>query len=104
MKNIQVIDDAENCVYDIFQASEQEFNFLFPNGQDIAFFDDIWEEVDQDKLNYIMENIWNRPIKKSAVNGIHGTIFYGMDYKKKYYPTLKDEEAINPDGTHLRRN
>ena len=34
--------------------------------------------------------------------GIHGTIFYGLEHKRQYYPTLKDEEAINTDGSRLR--
>ena len=34
--------------------------------------------------------------------GIHGLLFYELDNKMQYYPTRKDEEAINPDGTLLR--
>ncbi len=73
MKNIQVIDGAENCIYDIFAATEDEF-----------------------------ERIWQRRIKKRDAQGIQGTLFYDLGKKKKYYPTRKDEEAVNPDGTRLR--
>jgi hypothetical protein len=31
--------------------------------------------------------------------GIHGIVFYQLYAKRKYYPTLKDEEAVNPDGS-----
>jgi len=34
--------------------------------------------------------------------GIHGTLFYELDDKKQYYPTRRDEEAVNPDGSQLR--
>jgi hypothetical protein len=34
--------------------------------------------------------------------GIHGLLFYGLENKKQYYPTRKDQEAVNPDGTRLR--
>ena len=104
MKNIQVIDDADNCVYDVFQATDEEFEILFPNSTDISFFDDVWDRSDQETLKPIMDRIWSRPIKKRDANGIYGILFYGMDYKKQYYPTLKDDEAVNPDGTLLRRS
>ena len=35
--------------------------------------------------------------------GIHGILFYELDYRKTYYPTHQDEEAANPDGTSLRQ-
>jgi hypothetical protein len=34
--------------------------------------------------------------------GIHGIVFCGLYVKRKYYPTLRDEEAVNPDGSQLR--
>jgi hypothetical protein len=34
MKNIQIIDGAENSVYDIFQATEDEFAVIFPTRKD----------------------------------------------------------------------
>ena len=37
MKNIQIIDGAENCVYDLFAATDEEFARIFPIGTDIAF-------------------------------------------------------------------
>ena len=53
MKNIQVIDDADNCVYDVFQATDEEFEILFPNSTDISFFDDVWDRSDQETLKPI---------------------------------------------------
>ncbi len=97
-----IIDGAENCVYDIFSATDDEFLRIFPNGTDIAFIDEICQKDSEDILDKIFENIWKRRCKKSEVNGIHGTIFYELAEKKKYYPTRIDEEAINPDGTKLR--
>ena len=41
VKNIQVIDGALNAVYDIFQATDEEFALIFPPGQDIAFIDEV---------------------------------------------------------------
>jgi len=34
--------------------------------------------------------------------GRYGNLFYECDHKKVYYPTRRDEEAVNPDGSMLR--
>jgi hypothetical protein len=42
MKNIQVIDGAKNCTFNIFRATDAEFALLFPEpGQEIQFADDL---------------------------------------------------------------
>jgi len=102
MKNIQIIDGAQNCVYDIFAATDEEFALIFPEGTDIAFIDEVYDREDPQKLDATFNNIWKRRIQKSEAQGIHGTIFYELDEKRAYYPTRKDAEAINPDGSRLR--
>ena len=102
MKNIQVIDGAINCVYDIFAATYEEFALIFPPGQDVAFIDEVYARQNATALDEAFSNIWGRRIPKSSVNGIHGVLFYQNEQKKAYYPTRRDEEAINPDGTRLR--
>lgn len=42
MKNIQVFDGAENAVYDIFVATDEEFALIFPDGTDVAFIDEVY--------------------------------------------------------------
>ncbi len=40
MKNIQVIDGAINCAYDVYVATGEDFLLLFPgSGQDIQFIE-----------------------------------------------------------------
>lgn len=102
MKNIQVIDGAENCVYDIFAATDEEFNLIFPAGQDVAFIDEVQKRLSAEQFEKAFEKIWERRQKKANVNGIHGTLFYELELKKKYYKTRVDEEAVNPDGSRLR--
>jgi len=102
MKNIQIIDGAQNCVYDIFSATDDEFAMIFPRGTDIAFIDEIYTRGDSKLLDAAFNKIWQRRVKKEDVRGIHGIVFYELDNKKAYYPTRKDEEAINPDGSNLR--
>jgi hypothetical protein len=102
MKNIQIIDGAKNCVYDIFAASDEEFALIFPAGTDIAFIDEVYVREDEQALDAAFQNIWRHPVKKAQAQGIHGIIFYELEEKKVNYPTRKDEEAVNPDGSKLR--
>jgi hypothetical protein len=102
VKNIQIIDGAKNSVYDIFQATDDEFAVLFPDGTDVAFSDEISDRGDEQSLIALFAEIWKRRIPKKDAHGIHGIIFYGLPEKKQFYPTRKDEEAINPDGSRLR--
>lgn len=92
MKHIQVIDDALNCTYSIFAVEDDEFEILFPNETDIEFNDDLFNRLGEAKASEVLNKVWNRPIDKKSVIGIHGTLFYGMSYKKKYYPTKRDSE------------
>ena len=102
MKNIQVIDGAKNSVYDIFAATTDEFDLVFPPGTDIAFIDEVYARAERQQRDAAFEKIWRRRIKKSVAQGIHGILFYELEEKKVYYPTRRDEEAINPDGSNLR--
>jgi hypothetical protein len=104
MKNIQVIDGAVNCAYDIFAATEVEFRMIFASGEDVAFIDDVVRKhrTKKKRLEAAMARIWSRRISKREANGIHGLLFYELPQKKIFYPTRCDEEAVNPDGTRLR--
>jgi len=102
MKNIQIIDGAINCVYDIFAATDEEFALIFTNGTDIAFIDEVISRHDEAAIDEAFKRIWSRPVQKSQATGIHGLLFYELEEKKQYYPNRRDEEAINPDGTRLR--
>ena len=53
MKNIQVIDGAKNCVYDIFAATEEEFTLIFPAGEDVAFIDEVCNREDEQTLDAV---------------------------------------------------
>lgn len=99
MKNIQVIDGALNCAYEIYSVTDDEFRVLFPGeGQDIEFIEDAIERVGDSTLGQMMSEVWKRPVAKTDVVGIHGTLFYELGFKKKYYPTKKDSEMIDPFG------
>jgi hypothetical protein len=94
MKNIQVIDGAMNCTYDIFSATEKEFKLIFENGTDIEFSSDAEVRIGSEEFSSLIGKLWDRRVDKKTVNGIHGTIFFGLDYKKQYYPTKIEREMI----------
>ncbi len=48
MKNIQVIDGADNSTYSIFAATEDEFEIIFPVGTDIEFIEDFVDRVGEE--------------------------------------------------------
>lgn len=102
MKNIQVIDGAENSVYDIYQATSTEFDMIFSAGTDVAFIDEVLDRHPEEELDAIFAEIWKRRIPKKEAMGIHGLLFYELERKKQFYPTRRDEDAVNPDGTRLR--
>ena len=76
MKNIQIIDSAADASFSVFQATEDEFAVIFPDGQDIEISEDFHERVGEERGRVILSSIWKRPILKRDTNGIHGTIFY----------------------------
>lgn len=94
MKNIQVIDGAENCTYDIFQLPESDFEIVFPNGTDIEFIDDLVGRIGESNCKRIMTLLWAARVNKKSAVGIHGTLFFELGWKKKYYPTKKEKEMI----------
>lgn len=103
MKNIQVIDGADNCVYDVFAASDDDHSLLFPGGTDVAFAEDFEGRADIEQVEGALARLWLNRVPKALAMGIHGTLFYELPEKRGYYPSRKDEEAVNPDGTRLRR-
>ena len=102
MKNIQIIDGAINCVYDIFAATDEEFATIFPEGTDIAFIDEVYTRENSEKLDGIFSELWRRPVPKDQAMGSHGILFYELNEKMPFYPSRKDKEAINPNGSRLR--
>ncbi len=97
MKNIQIVVDAEDATYSIFQATEEEFSLIFsmPN-QDIKFAEEI---EDSTKMDAIFIAIWCRPLLKKDAMGIHGTIFYHASHRSEFYP--QSRRMIDMDDTSL---
>lgn len=94
MKNILVIDGAENCTYEIYGATDDEFLEIFGSNE-VLFIEDILSRADQENLDLIFSRIWERRIEKKRVSGIHGTLFYEQYYKKKYFSDGSWDSGMN---------
>jgi len=87
VKNIQIFDGADNEVYDIFTATDEEFALIFPDGTDVAFINEAYPNQQSQILNAAFIEIWKRRLPKREAMGIHGILLYKCEYKKAYYPT-----------------
>ncbi|MDB5709131.1 MAG: hypothetical protein JWL96_1201 [Sphingomonas bacterium] len=100
MKNVQVIDRADNATFSIFQASDEAFAAIFPDDRDIEFIEDFVERVGSERAGSILGPLWERPVLKRDAQGLHGTLFYEWADRRKHWPATKrevdwDERAIN---------
>lgn len=95
MPNIQVIDGADNCTYDIFEADVAEFELIFPSdGQDIEFSEDLAARLGESQAGALLAKIWKRSIEKKSALGIQGTLFFGLAAKKPFYPSKREDEMV----------
>jgi hypothetical protein len=82
-ENIQIIDGALNCTFSIFQATNEEFAILFPEpDQDIQYVEALAGLPQQDEIGAALSNIWERPVRKKDAQGIHGTLFCGLERER----------------------
>lgn len=91
MKNVQIVDGAANATFSVFQATDDEFSAMFPAGQDMELIEDLIDRLGDPKAGKILSKIWSRPILKSEVTGIHGTLFYDNEFRKEHIPASKRE-------------
>lgn len=91
MKNIQVIDDAINTRYAIYAVTDDEFGMIFPgDGQDVEFIEDLVVRMGDSAVYRFMAPVWDRAVAKPDVAGIHGTLFYGLPEKRKFYEDKRE--------------
>ncbi len=91
MKNIQIIDGGTNATFSVFQATDEEFAAIFPDGRDIELAEDLIERIGQDAAGSALTPIWDRPILKRDALGIHGTLFYDNEHRRRHVPPSKRE-------------
>jgi Domain of unknown function (DUF4279) len=101
LRNIQIIDGADNATFSIFQATNEEFRAIFSGlGQDMEISEDFVNRVGEVRAAEILQAIWERPILKRDANGIDGTLYYNAERRRQYLPSSKrevdfDASAIN---------
>jgi hypothetical protein len=96
-KNVQIIDAAANCTYHIYAFTDEQFALLFPEeGQDVEFIEDVAERLSPEQQERAFAGAWTRPVRKPDAQGIHGTLFYQLDYKKEYYPSKRENDVAGP--------
>ncbi|WP_342249398.1 hypothetical protein [Sphingomonas sp. OTU376] len=100
MKNILTVDSALNATFSVFQATDEEFAILFPNGEEIEVIEDVIGRVGEAVAEEIFSRIWERPILKREAQGIHATLIYDEPSRRDYLPASRreidwDEGAIN---------
>jgi hypothetical protein len=99
VKNIQIIDGADNATFNIFQATDDEFAAIFPGpGQDIEVADEYVSRVGEESARRTLSRLWTRPIYKHDVKGIHGTLYY--DWKEKAHCLPKSKREIDRSGVN----
>lgn len=91
MKNIQIINGAMNATFSVFQAKEEEFAAIFPDGRDMELVEDLIERLGEEAAGSVLEPLWERPILKRNALGIHGTLFYDNEDRREYIPRSKRE-------------
>lgn len=99
MKNVQIIDGAANATFSIFEATEQEYAAIFPDGRDMELVEDLIARLGESEAGRVLAPLWTRPILKCNALGIHGTLFYDNDHRT--IPVTKrevdwDHGSINP--------
>ena len=95
MKNIQVIDGADNSTYSVYGVKKEIFNKIFlEKNQDIEFVEDFIKRVGKKKAAAILKELWDNRLDKKTITGIHGTLFYELGFKRKYYPSKIENEMI----------
>jgi hypothetical protein len=101
MKNVQVIDSADNCTFPIFQFTEAQYILIFSNfGQDIAFIEEVTDRLSDDEMLAAFSDVWDRPVDKYEIVGLHGTLFYEFEDRKSHFPATRrecdfDDSAVN---------
>ena len=86
MKNIQIIDGADNTTFSLFQAKEAEFAAIFLDESEMTLIEDVIQLLGGEETSHVLGPIWDRPILKRDAVGIHGTLFYDSEHRREHLP------------------
>jgi hypothetical protein len=91
MKNVQIIDGAANATFSVFQATDEEFAIIFPDGRDIELIEDLIDRLGESAADVVLTPIWGRPVLKRDAMGIYGTLYYDNEHRRHHIPPSKRE-------------
>lgn len=100
MKNFQFIEPAENCAFLVHEAEDSDFALIFPaDGQDVEFFEDLVARLGEVAVGQLIARATKRWVAKPEVRGIHGTLYFGYENRKKYFPNKREADLdVAPRG------
>jgi hypothetical protein len=59
VKNIQIIDGADNATYSVFRVTDEEFRLIFPRkGQDLEIVEAVFRRLWQEQSVKLFKPIW----------------------------------------------
>lgn len=98
MKNIQVIDGADNSIFPVYAVSDADFALIFPApGQNVEFMQDLSLRLGGDReAGRVVMRATRRHLEKTNVAGIHGTLFIDLANRKKYFPNKREDDVYVP--------
>jgi hypothetical protein len=96
VKNILVIDAAQNCSFSVCAVEDDDFAILFPAlGQDIEFTDDLTARIGEVEAGRVVLRSTTRRIRKKDAIGIHGTLFFGFAERRKHFPNKREARLFD---------
>lgn len=98
MKNIQVIDGADNSIFPIYSVSDTDFKTVFPEpSQNIEFTQNLVQRLGSEAAaGQLVQRITKRHINKREVAGIHGTLFIDLAKRRKFFPNKREYDVFVP--------
>jgi hypothetical protein len=69
MKNIKIIDDADNCTYSIYEISDEQFSVIFPNEADVEFVEDLEHRLGREEFEKISCHYMGKSCRKEKCCG-----------------------------------
>lgn len=98
MRNVQVIDGAENCTFPVYEVDDRDFALVFPApGQNIEFAQDLAKRLGgEEQSGALVMKITARHADKTRIAGIHGTLFVDTPSRRKYFPNKRESDVYLP--------
>jgi hypothetical protein len=92
MRNVQIMDGADNASHSVYAVSDGDLSVLFPAGTDIDFAGDLTTRIGLPEASRILSPLWGNELDQAKICGIQGTIIYELLDKRLYFPDRRSTE------------